>query len=113
VATTNRYKVQLHPGVIQQDIPDLPLALRCDLTRYQQVLALGSRKIRRIPGHVLKGELAGYSALEIDWEGVAYRLVYRIYEVPAPRRVVILSFAEHDPAYERAIERKGMERKGS
>jgi hypothetical protein len=35
-----------------------------------------------------------------------YRLVYRIYEKPAPRRVVILSFGEHDPAYENAKRRK-------
>ncbi|MGB3201651.1 MAG: hypothetical protein WBA99_12155 [Nodosilinea sp.] len=56
--------------------------------------------------HALKGQLSHYRAIEIDWNGVAYRLVYRIYDSPAPRRVVVLSFAEHDPAYERAIARK-------
>ncbi len=38
---------------------------------------------------------------------MAYCLVYRIYDSPAPKRVVVLSFAEHDPAYESAIARKG------
>jgi len=37
--------------------------------------------------------------------GVAYRLVYRIYEKPSPRRVLVISFAEHDPAYEKAVAR--------
>ena len=32
--------------------------------------------------------------------------VYRIYEKPAPKRVFILSFAEHDLAYEKAKDRK-------
>ncbi|MCF3625943.1 hypothetical protein L2E65_14220 [Planktothrix agardhii 1801] len=42
----------------------------------------------------------------IDWNGVSYRLVYRIYENLSPKRVVLLSFAEHDPAYEKAQNRK-------
>jgi hypothetical protein len=42
--------------------------------------------------------------LDISWEGNpnAYRLVYRVYEKPAPRRVLVLSFDEHDLAYEKA-----------
>lgn len=57
------------------------------------------------PTHFLKAKLRGYRALEIDWNGVAYRLVYRIYEKPSPRRVLLISFAEHDPAYEKAVAR--------
>jgi hypothetical protein len=38
--------------------------------------------------------------------GSSYRLVYRIFDKPAPKRVEVLSFAEHDPAYERAKARK-------
>jgi hypothetical protein len=57
------------------------------------------------PNHALKGKLRGYRALEIDWNQVFYRLVYRIYEKPPPRRVLVISFAEHDPAYEKAVAR--------
>ena len=106
MGTKIRYRVQVALGVQQQDLPALPTDLRSDFDRYQQVLALDPYKTRRIPSHSLQGDLANYRALEIDWNGVAYRLVYRIYETPAPRRVVILSFAEHDPAYDRALERK-------
>ncbi len=107
MATKIRYKVQLHQGVTQQDLLDLPALMREDLPRYQQILALDPYKTRRVPSHGLKGELAGRRALEITWNGIAYRLVYSIYDAPAPRRVLVLSFAEHDPAYERAIARKG------
>lgn len=107
VATENNYRVRLHSEVTQIDVPELPLGLQQDLARYQQALALGERKLCRIPNHALRGQLRGYRALEIDWEGTAYRLVYRVYEAPTPRRVVVLSFAEHDRAYERAIARRG------
>jgi len=89
-----------------QDVPELPAELRHDLLRYQQILTLDPVNARGIPNHALKGPLKHYRALEIEWNRVAYRLVYRIYESPAPRRVEILSFAEHDPAYDRAIARK-------
>jgi len=32
-------------------------------------------------------------------------MVDRVYEKPSPRRVLVISFAEHDPAYEKAINR--------
>ncbi|WP_278002766.1 hypothetical protein [Nodosilinea sp. LEGE 06152] len=77
------------------------------MPRYQQVLALDPHKTRRVPSHHgLKGELAGYRVLGITWNGIACRLVYRIYDTPAPKRLLVLGFAEHDPAYERAIARK-------
>ncbi len=106
MGTKIRYLIQVALGVQQQDLSALPAELRADFARYQQILALDPYKTRRVPSHSLQGELANYRALEIDWNGVAYRLVYRIYETPAPKRVVILSFAEHDPAYDRALERK-------
>jgi hypothetical protein len=106
VGTKSRYLVTLHLGITQQDLPELPPNLQQDLPRYQQVLALDPYKARKIPNHSLKGALANHRVLAINWNGVAYRLVYRVYEKPAPKRVVILSFAEHDPAYERAIARQ-------
>jgi hypothetical protein len=75
---------------------ELPVSLQADLPRYQQVLSLDPYETRKVPSHGLKGELTGYRALAISWSGVTYRLVYRIYDSPAPRRVVVLSFAEHD-----------------
>lgn len=59
------------------------------------------------PSHFLTGQLTGCRALEIDWTGTSYRLVYRVYESPAPRRILILSFDEHDPAYDKAKARTG------
>jgi hypothetical protein len=54
----------------------------------------------------LMGKLKGCRAIDIDWNGVSYRLVYQIHEKSSPKRVLILSFAEHDPAYEKANQRK-------
>jgi mRNA interferase RelE/StbE len=107
VGTKIRYQVQLHRGVTQEDIADLPLELKRDLSRYQQILSLDPYQTRSVPNHPLRGPLVGYRALEIDWNGTAFRLVYRIYDSPAPKRVVVLSFAKHDPAYDRAIKRTG------
>ncbi|WP_051030528.1 hypothetical protein [Halothece sp. PCC 7418] len=72
---------------------------------YKPLLKTDPYNCSGFPNHALKGKLRGYRALEIDWEGVAYRLVYRVYEKPSPRRVLVISFAEHDPAYEKAIAR--------
>ncbi len=101
-----QYKIQINQAVIQQDIPELPEELQDDFVRYQQVLAIDPYGTRGIPSHGLTGKLANYRSIEIDGLVIAYRLVYRIYESPAPKRVLILSFAEHDDAYERAHDRK-------
>jgi hypothetical protein len=60
----------------------------------------------RFSGHSLISKLRGFRALEIDWNQISYRLVYRIYEKPSPQRVIIVSFAEHDDAYFLAKQRK-------
>ena len=73
---------------------------------YQQILAIAPYQLFGLASHNLTGKLKGYRAIEIDYQGIAYRLVYKIHEKPAPKRVVILSFAEHDPAYEKAKKRK-------
>lgn len=78
MATKIKYAIRFHQGVTQQDLAELPPQLRQDLPRYQQVLALDPYKTRKIPNHQLKGELLHYRALEVDWGGVAYRLVYHI-----------------------------------
>lgn len=96
----------MHKLVNSQDLPSLPPELRADFFRYQQILALDPYKTYGVASHNLSGKLASCRALEIDGNGVAYRLVYRVYESPAPKRVLILSFGEHDPAYLDAQARK-------
>lgn len=105
MATKKRYQIKLHNLITARDLSSLPSQLQKDFSQYQQVLSLSPNETKGIPSHNLKGDLKGYRALEIDYNNVSYRLVYRIYEKPTPRRVLIISFAEHDPAYERAKER--------
>lgn len=103
----SRYLIKTHRLVEEEDLPELTSELReifSDLR--ESVLILDPYRCLGLPNHALKGQLSNYRAIEIDWDGVAYRLVYRIYDAPAPRGVLVLSFAEHDPAYERAIARK-------
>jgi hypothetical protein len=93
--------------VNEQDLPGLPQELQeiCD-DICQSVLTIDSHRCLGLPNHGLRGQLKHHRAIELSWNGIDYRLVYRVYEKPAPKRVGILSFAEHDPAYERAIARK-------
>ena len=96
--------------MLREDIPALPEQLQTDFNKvFQPILQTEPHGCEGFPWHILKGDLSGYRALEVEWEGNpnAYRLVYRIYEKPAPRRVLIISFAEHDPAYEKAKTRAG------
>lgn len=84
-----------------EDLSALPDELRSRFWKtYRRVLAIDP--YQTLPNHGLSGDLAGYQALEIAWAGIDYRLVYRVYDSPAPRRVLIISFDEHDPAYDKA-----------
>ena len=110
MASKPRYLLKINPLVLNEDIPALPIELQADIVEiYQPVLQVDPYKCYGLPSHGLKGDLSGYRALEVEWSGNpnAYRLVYRIYEKPTPRRVLIISFAEHDPAYELAKARAG------
>lgn len=106
MATKKRYQIKLHNLVTPTDLYSLPSQLKKDFLQYQQVLSLSPYETKGIPSHNLIGDLKGYRALEIAYNNISYRLVYRIYEKPTPRRVLIISFAEHDPAYQKAKERK-------
>jgi len=100
-----RYLLKINPLVLSEDIPALPEQLQTDFDEvFQPILQADPLRCEGFPWHTLKGDLLGYCALEVEWDGNynAYRLVYRVYKKPAPRRVLILSFAEHDPAYEKA-----------
>lgn len=104
----SRYQLQIDNLVIKEDLPLLPIDLLEDFANVikplMQVDPLSF--CGAYSSHKLLGQLQGYHALEIDFGNTAYRLVYRIYDKPAPRRVVILSFANHDPAYEKAQKRR-------
>ncbi len=104
----SRYQLQIDNLVIKEDFPLLPVQLLEDFVNViKPLLQLNPLNFYGAYfSHALLGELQGYRALEIDFDNNAYRLVYRIYDSPAPRRVVIVSLAEHDPAYEKAKQRK-------
>lgn len=103
-----KYLLRVHPQVASQDLQCLPPELEELFSgAIQQQLVTNPTASTRFSNHLLSGNLLGYWALEIDWGGTAYRLVYRIYEKPAPRRVFVISFDEHDSAYEKAKARGG------
>lgn len=103
----SKYQLQIDNQAINEDFPMLPIELLEDFANViKPLLQLDPLNCGgTYSSHALLGNLQGYRSLEIDFDKV-YRLVYRIYEKPAPRRVVILSFGEHDPAYENAKQRK-------
>jgi len=99
--------LQIDNQAMQEDFPLLPSELLEDFANViKPLLQLDPLNFcGTYSSHALLGDLQGYRALEIDFENL-YRLVYRIYDKPSPRRVVIISFGEHDPAYENAKQRK-------
>lgn len=107
-----KYALKINPRVEKEDLPILPKALQVDFKEiFRPTLQADPYECGGvIPCHSLRGKLLGYRALEIEFEGDpnAYRLVYRIYEKPSPSHVLIISFAKHDSAYEKA---KGRRRK--
>ena len=105
MATKNHYLVQWVAN-FQHDLVCLPVELQARWAKYQKILAIDPYQTLGWPSHNLMGKLKGCRAIDIDWNGVSYRLVYQIYEKSSPKRVLILSFAEHDPAYEKAKQRK-------
>ncbi|MGA9381602.1 MAG: hypothetical protein WBV73_22810 [Phormidium sp.] len=104
----SKYIFQIHSLVISEDLPELPLDLRTAFSdEYRSILSADPYNCKGFPNHDLKGRLEDFRTLEIDFEGISYRLVYRVYETPAPKRVYVVSFAEHNPAYDKAKERMG------
>ncbi|MFB2898185.1 hypothetical protein ACE1CI_35155 [Aerosakkonemataceae cyanobacterium BLCC-F50] len=108
MATKSNYLFQKHPKIDSEDLPALPMELQEDFSEiYKPILMVDPFRCGGFPNHALEGRLKNYRTLEIDWNGISYRLVYRVYESPAPKRVYVVSFAEHDPAYDKAKERIG------
>jgi hypothetical protein len=106
VATKSNYLFQKHPQIESEDLLTLPTELQEDFRElYKPILITDPYRCGGFPNHALSGRLKDYRTLEIDWEGISYRLVYRVYESPTPKRVLVVSFDEHDPAYEKAKQR--------
>lgn len=103
---SRKFLVKIHPLVKKQDLPNLPKDLQ-EGFNYAIVptLEIDPYGCNGIPNHDLERELDGWSALEIDEHGEAYRLVYRVDESPQKMSVEIISFDIHDPAYDKAKER--------
>ncbi|WP_055073901.1 hypothetical protein [Pseudanabaena sp. 'Roaring Creek'] len=106
MAIRAKYFLQVHPLVISEDLPILPIVLKTDFEGlFKPILQSCPDTGGILSCHKLKGDLRGYHALEIPFDDAEYRLVYRIFEKPAPKRVRVISFDTHDPAYEKAKER--------
>lgn len=107
MAIKSKYQIKIHNLVKKQDLLELTTELRQDFEDIcNSILTQDPYDCFGLDNHALKGNLKHHRAIEIQYNEVNYRLVYRIYEKPAPKRVEILSFAEHDPAYQRAKARK-------
>jgi mRNA interferase RelE/StbE len=103
----SKYLLKTHSLIASQDLPILPDSLQQAFVDIcQAVLTVDPHGCLGLPNHSLKGKLKDCRSIELDWEGDCYRLVYRIYDTPSPKRVLVLSIAEHDAAYERAQQRK-------
>ena len=100
------YKLVLHHHIQSEDLVLLLEELQKKFIQYQKVLKIDPYQTKGMSSHNLQGNLKNYRALEIDFEGTSYRLVYRVYNSSSPKYINIISFGEHDLAYERAIARK-------
>jgi mRNA interferase RelE/StbE len=106
VAIRAKYFLQVHPLVLSEDLSNLPTVFQADFEGlFKPILQSSPETGGILSCHKLKGDLRGYHALEILYDEAEYRLVYRIYEKPAPKRVRVISFDIHDPAYEKAKQR--------
>jgi hypothetical protein len=78
VATKSNYLFQKHPQIESEDLLTLPIELQEDFRElYKPILMADPYRCGGFPNHALTGRLKDYRTLEIDWEGISYRLVYR------------------------------------
>jgi mRNA-degrading endonuclease RelE of RelBE toxin-antitoxin system len=106
---TPEYFVKVHRLVISQDLKILPSVLGEDFEDFfKPILEVDPYDCcGEVRCHWLTREpLVGFKAMEIKWNGIHYRLVYRIVE--HCKRVDIFSFDHHAPAYHKAEDRVRM-----
>jgi hypothetical protein len=97
VAIRAKFFLQVHPLVISEDLPILPMILRIDFEGlFKPILQSSPDTGGILSCHKLRGNLRGYHALEIPFDDAEYRLVYRIFEKPTPKRVRVISFDKRD-----------------
>ena len=103
MAMRAKYLLQVHPLVLSEDLPTI---LKTEVEGlFKPIFQSNPDTGGILSCHKLKGDLRGYHALEIRFDEMEYRLVYRIYDKPAPKRLKVISFDIHDPAYEKARQR--------
>jgi mRNA-degrading endonuclease YafQ of YafQ-DinJ toxin-antitoxin module len=86
------YKLALHQHLQSEDLVLLPEELQKKFIQYQKVLKIDPYKTKGMSSHNLQGNLKNYRALEIDFEGTSYRLVYRVYNSSSPRYINIIKY---------------------
>ncbi len=102
----SRYIFRVHALVEAEDLVKLPKELVAEFENvFKPILIDDPYNCHGFTCYQKRGKLANYHGWEIDYNGVAYRLIYRIYEYPAPKRVFVISFDEHDEAYDKAKQR--------
>jgi hypothetical protein len=103
VAISINYFVWIHPGVKNEDLPNLPDELCQRFAKlFIPVLRLDPHGRRGIRGHELERELTGYTTIDISYLGEEYRIIYQIDDRPNMMRVNVYAFDCHDPAYDSA-----------
>lgn len=103
---TPEYFIKTHCLVISQDLPLLPSVLAEDFEDFFKSIletdpheCCGEVRCHRL----VREPLIGFKAMEIRWNNIDYRLVYKIVE--DCKRVDIFSFDHHKPAYHKAEDR--------
>jgi mRNA interferase RelE/StbE len=114
VGTENpsKFYIKRSPLIVKEDFPNLPIALQEDWELFQLLLEENPYAPESLVGegfgiksHNLRRELNGCRALEIDYLGEAYRIIYKITDNVNTRRVDVYSFDRHNPAYDKANNR--------
>jgi mRNA interferase RelE/StbE len=106
VDTSIKFYVWVNPRVRKEDFPNLPEELRERFdTLFLRILAVDPYNRRGLKGHTLERELRGYRTIDVQHNGLPYRLVYLIDDSPDVMEVKVYTFERHDPAYERARNR--------
>jgi hypothetical protein len=108
----SKFYVKRSSLIVREDFSNLPTALQEDWDIFQSLLEENPYSPESLVGegfgigsHDLKRELSGYRALEIDYLGEAYRIVYKVTDNLDVRRVDVYSFDRHNPAYDKAKNR--------
>ena len=74
MAIRAKYFLQVHPLVISEDLPILPIVLRTDFEGlFKPILQSSPDTGGILSCHKLKGDLRGYQALEIPFDFAEYR----------------------------------------